>query len=1128
MSFSNALRAALLTGQSVVCAGFIGLSAEVEPTQLEPDERLPEPVTAEASDEGARAIKRFKVPAGFEVTLFAAEPMLANPVAFCIDEHGRFYTSETYRYRSSALDIRHYMAWLEDDLASRTIQDREAMVRRHLGDDAELLAIETEVVRLIEDTDQDGKADRSTIFADGFNSILDGIASGVLARNGKVYFANIPNLWLLEDTDGDNRADKREALSTGYGVHFSLTGHDLHGLIFGPDGKLYFSVGDRGSHLKTDDGRVLDYPDEGVVYRCDPDGSNLELFARGLRNPQELAFDRYGNLFTGDNDSDQGDRERWVYVTEGSDSGWRVGYQHNPLGNAGPWNSERLWIPQFKGQAAYITPPIANIDDGPSGLVYNPGTGLPAEWDEHFFLCHFKGASSNSRVSTYRTRPSGAGFELIRADEFLGECLPTDVDFGPDGSIYFTDWHHGWPKSGKGRIYKVTATDRDEPAVRLAEQTRNLLAEGVAARGLDDLVVLLAHRDFRIRREAQYALAARGDTVTDLLTDVIRDGSDQLARIHGIWALGQIGRDSAAAYEPLIRLLRDSDPEIRAQAARVLGDGRVDSAFRRLTRLLRDDSPRARFFAAMALGKIGDARAVSPVLRMIRDNREDDPFLRHAGVMALTWIGDEGALERAASDEAANVRTAVLLAMRRLNLPEIARFLSDPDPHVVLEAARAINDAPVSGGLPALAALLDRVTPLAAASWNRIEATDPFSSLVFRSINANLRVGGADQAARLASFAVNGSAPASQRAEALHALTQWNEPHPRDRIVGIYRPLPSRDPAPALKALDSRTKDLLGDAPAEVRMAALEAVRALNVVSAEPLVRELVNDGSATPDVRVASLHTLAALGSPYAMEAVETAAASDIPALRNAAVRLRVQLDPTAAVKPLLKVLETGTIQDQQSAFAALSEIRSTDTVNAMREWVDKLIAGSVPKQLHLDIIDAAGKQGDPTLQFALEKFEATRTGDSLIRGYLETLHGGNVEAGRKVFYDKIEVSCARCHKVRGVGGDAGPDLSDVGRKLSREQILESILYPNESIAEGYETVELVLMDGAVYSGIVTREDAESLELNSPEDGIVTFQMNEIAERRKGLSGMPEGLNHFMSKREMRNLIEFLAALKR
>src|SRR5262249_18439068 len=142
----------------------------------------------------------------------------------------------------------------------------------------------------------------------GFNDPAAGIGAGILARKYDVWYACIPWLWKLRDTDGDGRADLRTLLHQGYGVHVGFLGHDLHGLKFGPDGRLYFSVGDRGFNVTTIDGHKLTALDSGSVLRCNPDGTELEVIATGLRNPQELAFDEFGDLFTGDNNSDSGDR----------------------------------------------------------------------------------------------------------------------------------------------------------------------------------------------------------------------------------------------------------------------------------------------------------------------------------------------------------------------------------------------------------------------------------------------------------------------------------------------------------------------------------------------------------------------------------------------------------------------------------------------------------------------------------------------------------------------------------------------------------------------------------------------------------------------------------------------------
>jgi len=239
-----------------------------------------------------------QLPPGLQIDVFADESLVANPVAFSIDELGRVFVCETFRQGKGVEDNRKHRVWLQDDLAAQSVADRLTMFRKHLGEKVQEYTVHEDRVRLLLDTDKDAVADKVVTFADSFNEIEDGTGAGVLAIDGDVYYTCIPNLWLLKDTDKDGAADVRRALHTGYGVRVAFRGHDMHGLAVGPDGRIYFSIGDRGYNVITPEGNHLHRPYCGAVFRCERDGSGLEEFAYGLRNPQELAFDDYGNLFT--------------------------------------------------------------------------------------------------------------------------------------------------------------------------------------------------------------------------------------------------------------------------------------------------------------------------------------------------------------------------------------------------------------------------------------------------------------------------------------------------------------------------------------------------------------------------------------------------------------------------------------------------------------------------------------------------------------------------------------------------------------------------------------------------------------------------------------------------------------
>jgi quinoprotein glucose dehydrogenase len=1103
---------------------FAGITAAAAQTlQLEPFERLPTPVIDPASEDAVLALKRFSLPAGLEASLWAAEPMLANPVAIDFDERGRLFVSETYRYRTSVLDIRGYMGMLEQDMALRTVDERLKLHRDVFGEaGAKQLAIEGEVVRLVEDTDGDGKADKTSVYADGFNTELDGIASGVLARYGKVYFTNIPSLWLLEGQPGNV---KKTELLRGFGVRYNYTGHDFHGLALGHDGKLYFSIGDRGMHVKRPDGGEVDFPDEGAVFRSNLDGTELEIVHRGLRNPQELVFDEHGNLFTGDNDSDQTDMERLVYLVEGGDSGWRVGYQHAPRGRGGPWIREGLWKPAFAGRPAYLLPPVCNIEDGPSGLTYYPGTGLSPEYAGHFFITHFKGSIARSGIQTYTLKENGAGFVPTSSRQFMGGVLPTDVTFGPDGVLYLSDWVDGWPKSQKGRIYGIKPAKPDPAQRKISADLAKLLARGFTGLDTAALAALLSHADRRARLEAQLELAARGPKSIAVFARVANDpAAKRLARLHAVWGLTQLGRKDTKVGPMLLKLLADGDAEVRAQAAKGLGDlghrgasaeGVRKSALPALVKALADGAPRVQFFAAQSLGKLGDEKATAPLLELLRRNADRDAYLRHAAAHALAGIGDNAALEAAIKDASPAVRLGALLAYRELEEPILGRFLRDADEFIVREAAIAINDVPIPRAIEPLAGKLASARP-----------TD--EALVSRTLNANFRAGGAERAQALANYSVNDKATPEMRAEALMQLGLWGKVPQRDRIIGVYRPLAPRDAAQATAALSSVLPRLLGEAPEPVQLAAIGAMGSLELKALSAALVGAVGNEKTPPAVRVAALQLLDRFGGDDAQRGLELAQKSGTPQLRLAALQVVARRAPAQALPIVRRLAIEGTESEQRAAFQSMAQLGGAEAPKLLTAALERLAAGKVAPGAQVELIEAVEKSSDAGVTARWQKLQATwAAGRNPLAPYSFALAGGDPERGARTFFGNPVIPCARCHLVNGDGGEAGPDLSTIGREKAAEYLLESVIRPSAHIAQGFDIVSFTLQNGETETGSVTSESAGEIVVKRADGSTVKLNPAQVKQRTAAPSSMPEIYAQVLSRAELRDLVAYMRSLQ-
>ena len=1073
-----------------------------------------EPIIAEASSEAQESLGVIKIPDGWEINIFAAEPDVANIVTFDVDRRGRIFVCESFRQNRGVTDNRaHDEKWLLADLAAKTVQDRIDYHKRLLGEAAITYSQQDDRIRRLTDSNGDGVSDESQLLANGFNHIEEGTGAGILVRGENIYYTCIPKLWKLVDKDDDGKADDRVVLSNGYGVRVAFRGHDMHGLLIGPDGRLYFSIGDRGYHITTKDGKRFSDPASGAVFRCEMDGSNLEIFATGLRNPQELAFNDVGDLFSVDNNSDSGDQARVVSILRGGDTGWRMFYQYLP--DRGPFNQEKIWEPFHEEQPSYIVPPIANFTDGPSGLVYYPGTGFGDQLKNKFLICDFRGGPSNSGIRSFELEPDGAFYQLGKNDQPIWTCLATDVAFGPAGGMYVSDWVDGWDGLGKGRIYRlIDPKHHDSP---LVNEVKQLLQGDWTKREAAKLVVDLKHVDRRVRLEAQWELAKRGEV--QLLADFAAD-TDQgrVSRLHAIWGLDQFARTSsdadksAKAIAAIRPLIGDANEFICAAAVKSLGERGDTSSSAAITKLLSSESARIKYFAAMALGQLKATGALPLVVELLENNDNKDPALRHAGMMYLFQSLKATEVASLKTHKNKSVRRSAVVALRRLESALVSDFLSDKEPLVVAEAARAIHDLPIPVSMPALAALID--------------STPTDLVVIRRALNANYRIGDEASAVRIANYAANNAAPTEMRIEALEMLNKWSKPDPRDRVINDFRPIEPRDAKVAMVALDAQVDSLM-ITDSSVREKMIDVASGLGIKRIAPELAKRIADDTKTAQQRANSLTALARLDAKTAVT-LSKKLASDVNAdLALAAISVLSRHDVEGSLPTLIKATDHRESRIRQAGWDILAKRKEEDVSKRISQGVQDYIDGKLPGEDHLNLIEAVSGHLDDATTEKLDTFIAQRDAATPLGKWLPALDGGDVDQGARLFFGKTELSCVRCHKVDRAGGEVGPNLTVIGKEKQRKYLLEAICLPNAQIAKGFETIAIVTDEGDVVTGIVKTETDDYVDVLQSDGSLRRVETDIIEGRRKGKSSMPEDLIKQMSMRELRDLVAYLASLK-
>ncbi|HEV7479526.1 MAG TPA: hypothetical protein VGO05_04495 [Roseiarcus sp.] len=1083
----------------------------------------------------SKTIAGNNIPSGTRLDIFATHEQLnvTSPTAIAFDEQGALYVAETNRFRFGIHDDRNDRYWYHDDLAAKTTEDRRRMHEKW-QEKVPLASLteRSEVVRKLVDTDGDGKADKMTVFADKFNDMLDGTAAGVFAYLGKVYFACIPKIHVLEDTQGTGVADKRSLVAEGFGVHVSLSGHDMNGFALGVDGRIYGTIGDRGFNIVTREGVTYKFLDQGAVFRFEPDGSNFEVVHAGLRNPKEIAFDEFGNGVTVDNNSDQGDPSRIVYIMDGADSGWRMGHQglftfRDDIGLAeapiSPWMTEKMANTRNDSQPAYIVPPIGNLTQGPSGLTYYPGNGFLESERGRFLICDYKAAPTSSGIFSFKLAPDGAGLKFKDAYKFNAGVCPTDVEYSYDGRLFVADFIGGWVSADQGRIYALTA--ESEKNQGRTPETAALMKEGFEKKTNAELVKLFAHPDQRIRLRAHITLAGR-DGSTPSLIAATHEG-ELMPRLHGVWGLGIRARKQAdpEAATTLVTLLGDSEPEVRAQAAHLLGEvPATDPA--RLLPLLKDASLRVRAFAALSLARLQAPSALDPLISMIEENADRDLYLRHAGTMGLLCAATPEQLGALKSHDSAAVRMAAVIALRRQASPYLADFLNDREPRIVDEAIRAIHEAPVPAARPAMNALLDE--------YVGEKAGRPLPPMIARRLlHSAFRTGGKENAARLIGVAGGKGLELKQRQEALRLLLQWPKPYPVDQSLAKWDPLPDRDVTEVKATLEAGIPALLNSEEA-LLAPTLALVNHLDLshenFQQEALLR-IFHTATLPGDARASALDLWFAGKPANADGELIKLTADPADPVATTALALLAKSNPEQALQGAAVALKAPGASRRQSAWNIIGGIPGKPADDLILAGLQNLVSAKADEGAQIELLEAAAKRQDAGVVAALTAYKSSLNPADPLAAALPALQGGDPIKGEELFRTHGTAQCIRCHKAgeggHDTGGDAGPNLMGVAkRNPDRKYLLESLVVPGAKVAAGYGLVALTLKNGQSVAGVLSEETKEQYVVTVGTD-VWSVQKADVQSATDPVSAMPP-MSTLLTPREMRDIVAFLATLNK
>ena len=491
-------------------------------------------------------------PKGIEARVWAAEPLLANPVSFCFDEKGRCYVAETFRLHHGVTDNRGHMDWLDDDLACRTVADRVAMYQQVRSRTSFAKDYESEHDRV-----RSSRTPRAPARPTRPPSSPTASTTPPTASAPASWRARATSTTPASPTCGCSRTPRararptcKQSLRHGFGVHVAFLGHDMHGLRMGPDGKLYFSIGDRGLNVTTKEGKHLFNPDSGAVLRCDPDG--VEPGSRPHRPAQPAGAGLRRATATCSPWTTTATPATRRAASTSSRAATAAGAPATSIGSdlsdRGPFNAEKIWhLPHggaagLRRAAAAPTSPTAR----PACASTTAAPRLPERYKDHFFICDFRGGSGGSGVYSFAVKPKGASFEVVDGHQFIWSRAGDRLRLRPRRRLLRQRLGRGLGLTGKGRIYRFADAEAGEEAGRRRgqEAAGRRLRQALERRTGE---AAGAHRHARAARRRSSPWRTRARRRFAASRRCARRARIRLARLHAVWGLGQIGRKDETA-----------------------------------------------------------------------------------------------------------------------------------------------------------------------------------------------------------------------------------------------------------------------------------------------------------------------------------------------------------------------------------------------------------------------------------------------------------------------------------------------------------------------------------------------------------------------------------------------------